>query len=684
MVNKSSLERDETLVNFYGQMGYSEKELYKYDEPDEDLMDYDGKSELSASFNLKKSDILAIIKVITESAAYQRSSQKSMMATRSNTMIPPDNNEDMKRVFQDSEALIQTRQTHMREVAEISKMISNGLGLNGDFAYLIGLLHDVGHTWNGHSGERMLSAIARLENCGYIVHNAMGAYIIERENIIDTAIEEVKQFNSKAKEEDIREFMRYVIDGVVSHNGEGTIGKIIPDNKTAQDMVNEIRKCFTEKGYDKKIMPATLEGAIIRYADIIAYTRSDLLDGFRLKDSNGNKIITEFDDEYLSIIGTVIARENNYSKMLTLENKFLVELYGLSRRIQDLELEIKREPYNKAELNLELKRSEKEREMIQAKYDEFCEYKIQYAKEYISRITPKSEVKTKVTQMMQNIFIKDLVETSKGKRWITMSPLMRRTFFALRDLNARRIVPYTRRRFEAEQLPIAAKNLVDIFSDVLIKTGIAYNAIPDDDKEKNGLRKVDEQEQESEIYRVNSDPRLTYERKLVHYYSRLNSKKIEEIYLNCVEAVKDIANHDISIALGREEYDGELKELYEMHKIMPIKMQIGMKGKTSETMTNEDEKKLLDELVQERLKNIEKVVANKMAIEYIGGMTDNTIISVLLDKNIVSRKQIIEGYARPAPGIQKEDMGVVKLQKAFSDFGKMILPDDIDEREIML
>ena len=651
MKDKNYLDKNEVLARFYNQIGYSEKELYKYSEPDEDLMEFDEESEFSTKFKLKKSDILAIVKVITESAAYQRSSQKSMMATRSSTMIPPENSEDMKRVFQDSEALIQTRQTHMREVAEISKMISNGLGLNGDFAYLIGLLHDLGHTWNGHSGERMLSAVARLENCGYIVHNAMGAYIIERENIIDTAIEEVKQFNPKAKTKDIKDFMRHVIDGVVSHNGEGVVGKIIPEDKTTQDMIDEIRKCFTEKGYDKRIMPATLEGAIIRYADIIAYTRSDLLDGFRLKDTNGNKIITEFDDEYLSIIGTVIARNNNYTKMLTLENKFLVELYGLSKRIASLEEEAEKNPT--PETKLEIGYSKKEREMIQAKYDEFCAYKIEYAKEYINRINPKSQVKTKVTQMMQNVFIKDLVETSKGKRYITMSPLMRRTFFALRDLNARKIVPYTRRSFEAEQLPIATKKLVDIFSDVLIRTGTAYNAIPEEEREKYGLEKPNQEEHEKEREMLETNGKLLYERKLGHYYSRLCSDKTEEMYFNCIEAVKNIAKHDISIALGREVYDGELKELYEMLKIMPIKTKIGMMGKTSDTMTGADEESLLNELVAERLKGIERILTNKMAIEYIGGMTDNTIISVLLDKNIVSRKQIIEGYTRPAPGKRK-------------------------------
>ena len=234
----------------------------------------------------------------------------------------------------------------MREVADVAKMISNGLGLNDDFAYLMGLLHDIGHTWNGHSGERMLSTVARLKNCGYIVHNAMGAYILERENIIEMAIKQVKQFNSTVKEDEIKEFMRYVMDGVVSHNGEGTVGKIIPETKTTDDMVAELRKCFTEKGYDKKIMPATLEGAIIRYADIIAYTRSDIMDGFRLRDENGNKILKEFDDDYLSIIGTVLARENNYTKVLTFENKILIESYKLQEEIEELEEAIKQKENN--------------------------------------------------------------------------------------------------------------------------------------------------------------------------------------------------------------------------------------------------------------------------------------------------------------------------------------------------
>ena len=681
---KEDVKRKRAFKKFHEETGYSNKELYKYSKWEDNLLDFDGESEFIKKFNLKKSDIDIIIKAITQSAAHHRSSQKSMMATKSNTVVPPDNS--LKEKFKDAESLIQTRQNHMREVAEISKIISDGLGLNGDFAYLTGLLHDVGHTWNGHTGERLLSSVARLKNCGYIVHNAMGAYILERENIIDNAIEQVKQFNHNADEKEMRYFMKYVIDGVVSHNGEGTIGKIIPESKTTDKMREEIRSCFTEKGYDKKMLPATMEGAVIRYADIIAYTRSDILDGFRLKDVNGNKIISEFDDDYLSIIGTVIARENNYDRLLTLENKFLLEIQCLTKRIDDLEEQYRKN--QKPEIRLEIDRSKKEKSMLAKKYNTFCSYKIEYARDYIKTIENKSEIKTKITSMMQNVFIKDLIEASKGKSYITMSPLIRRTFFALRNLNAQKIVPYTKRNFESEQLPMATCRLVENFSEALIKTGVAYEAIPNSKRKKLGIVKEQEQQEKQKKEKSKKEDNknsLDFTRKMIHYYNKLEKEKIREIVSNAERAIKNIAKEDTAIALGESEYDGELKELYIYEKINPIRKKIREMGRTNLTMTERDRKELEKTVAAERMKNLEEVVANKMAIEYIGGMTDNTIISVLLNEGLLTRQQIAEGYARPKPGTGEKDKQVDKLQKTFNKgLESMIEPDDIADEEISL
>ena len=73
---KDKLYWDQKLASFYSQTGYAEIEMYN--EPEYDLMNYEGQSEHAIKFNLKKGDMLAIIKALKQSAAYQRASQKSM------------------------------------------------------------------------------------------------------------------------------------------------------------------------------------------------------------------------------------------------------------------------------------------------------------------------------------------------------------------------------------------------------------------------------------------------------------------------------------------------------------------------------------------------------------------------------------------------------------------------------
>lgn len=674
---KDKLYWDQKLASFYSQTGYAEIEMYN--EPEYDLMNYEGQSEHAIKFNLKKGDMLAIIKALKQSAAYQRASQKSMTTSRTNTIIDPklEEFEDGNTAFKDTESLIYTRHAHMEEVAEIAGEIANGIGANFDLSFIIGLTHDIGHTPEGHYGERIFSSIGRLNDCLYMVHPAMGAYILEREHIIKDAIDGVVQLNPNVDLEEVKRFMRYVVDGIVSHNGEGTIGKIIPKDKTTEEMIEEIRGCFTEKGYDKKIMPATIEGAIIRYADILAYTRSDLVDGFRLRLENGDKILNNFNDDYLAVIGTVIARQNNYNKMLTLENKFLLELYGLSKKIEQLGKDAKT-----AEDFIELKRTKKERDIIQAKYNEFCSIKIEYAKDYISKLKP-NEVKTKIPALMQNVFIKDLVETSRDKEYITMSPLMRRTFFALRDLNFKYVVPYTRRGY-LKEMPIPTNELVDLFSNSLIKSGNVYDVIPEEDKKKYGLEGKEGYSRKMDS--IVGKSKINYEIKMFHYYDNLPKERKYEIYENAVKAMKDITYHDIKIALGEEKYDGELKETYEFQKIMPIKKRINELGEYAKT--EEGQKKLFDEIVKEKMKNIEKIVASKMAIEYLGGMTDNTLIAVLLNRGLLSREYIIKNYGRPAKDnteTKEYDKGLVKLQQAYNEaLDALIEPDDIPEDQIRL
>lgn len=284
--------------------------------------------------------------------------------------------------------------------------------------------------------------------------------------------------------------------------------------------------------------------------------------------------------------------------------------------------------------------------------------------------------------MMQNVFIMDLIEASKDKGYITMSPLIRKTFFALRDLNIRKIVPYTRREFESKELPIAAKKLVERFRDVLIKTGSVYKTMPDAEVEKMKSREEDTERAEQE--KLENDPKLEVERKIYHYYNRVRPEEMRQIYENTLKSIDNISELDLAIALGEEKYDGELSEIYEVNKIMDIKELIAERGLNAEEMNSRDRQNILKEIIEKRKAKIVDAVASKMAIEYIGGMTDNTILGILIDKGYISIKDVVEGYGRAEKGQETRDQGVIKLQKAFAANESMIYPDNGNDNEIVL
>lgn len=134
-----------------------------------------------------------------------------------------------------------TRLTHCQEVSQIARTVARALDLNEDLSEAIALAHDLGHTPFGHAGEE---AMQRLVPGGFR-HEIQSLRVVERlEN-------EGRGLN-----------LTWEVRDGIRHHSKG-IGPLI--SKSTDDL------------------PATLEGQIVRFADVVAYVNHDLDDAIRAR-----------------------------------------------------------------------------------------------------------------------------------------------------------------------------------------------------------------------------------------------------------------------------------------------------------------------------------------------------------------------------------------------------------------
>jgi len=132
-----------------------------------------------------------------------------------------------------------TRLTHTLEVAQIGRTIARALRLNEDLTEAIALGHDLGHTPFGHGGEIVLRKI----HAGGFSHTTHSLRVVE-------ILEKRGQGLNLTWE---------VRDGILKHSkGHGDILPQEPER-----------------------LAATVEGVVVRVADIIAYLNHDLDDAIR-------------------------------------------------------------------------------------------------------------------------------------------------------------------------------------------------------------------------------------------------------------------------------------------------------------------------------------------------------------------------------------------------------------------
>lgn len=71
--------------------------------------------------------------------------------------------------------------------------------------------------------------------------------------------------------------------GILAHNGEILINKYVYNNKKSMEDFNlDLNKAFYEEDYSRKIIPMTLEAAVVRLSDVIAYIGRDIEDSIKV------------------------------------------------------------------------------------------------------------------------------------------------------------------------------------------------------------------------------------------------------------------------------------------------------------------------------------------------------------------------------------------------------------------
>lgn len=180
-----------------------------------------------------------------------------------------------------------TRKSHAENVAEIAKEIADAFDwLCSDLVEIMGENHDLGHISSGHSGEWWISDKKDILAMGVYVHNAIGARnLVYRNDIfteVETAIKKAHPDINPKTLASIKRDIWLIVDGINCHNGEKSEFSYAPDfSKKESRFLEEIMGCFTKKGYDKTLMPATAEGSLMRLCDKISYIPFDMVDIFR-------------------------------------------------------------------------------------------------------------------------------------------------------------------------------------------------------------------------------------------------------------------------------------------------------------------------------------------------------------------------------------------------------------------
>ena len=224
-----------------------------------------------------------------------------------------------------------TRLTHTIEVSQIARTIARGLGVNEDLTEAIAMVHDLGHTPFGHSGEAILNRI----HPGGFKHNVQSLRVVD-------VLEQGRNRRGMNLTFEVR-------DGILNHTGQ--------------------------------TMPVTVEGQIVRTSDRIAYINHDIDDALR----SGIISMSDLPAECIAVLGSSHKKRIDTLVKDMIANSWDKEYASLTEEKSQAMNELRSFMFRNVYMNNDVKKVEdlnKVELIIESLYDYFCNNPDQLPEEY--------------------------------------------------------------------------------------------------------------------------------------------------------------------------------------------------------------------------------------------------------------------------------------------------------------
>lgn len=215
---------------------------------------------------------------------------------------------------------ISRRALHVQFVSRIARTIGMSLNLNLDLIEAISLGHDIGHTPFGHAGERFLNELYHANTGRMFNHNVHSVRVLDKLICRNVSLQ--------------------VLDGVLCHNGEMEQQEYKPKElKSFEEFDKNVESCYTDSSANKKQIPSTLEGCVMRISDIIAYLGKDRQDARKIGLVTNDKLFTS------GTIGTTNAEIINNMTVSIIEHSYGKPYISMDEAAYEAFSNAKRENY---------------------------------------------------------------------------------------------------------------------------------------------------------------------------------------------------------------------------------------------------------------------------------------------------------------------------------------------------